>query len=146
MWGRVKELFRIPKLAGMGAEKGKQPRDFTGFLLGLSLCFFRRLQPALNSSHSPIPLPHSSLAAPLPILAASTLGAGGTPTKLKWTVLTDCSIGGKSEGLFEVLPAGDATEEEEDVGGGAMTKTERRIPLAVFSGQLSTVRPSRDPK
>ncbi|GAB5030281.1 nadh:ubiquinone oxidoreductase intermediate-associated protein 30 [Nannochloropsis oceanica] len=105
MWGRVKELFRIPKLAGIGAEK-----------------------------------------APLPILAANTLGAGGTPTKLKWTVLTDCSIGGKSKGSFEVLSAGDAAEEEEDVGGGAMTKTERRIPLAVFSGQLSTLRPSMDPK
>jgi len=36
MWGRVKELFRIPKLAGIGAEKGKQPKGFTIFLLGLS--------------------------------------------------------------------------------------------------------------
>jgi len=108
-----------------------------------------RLQPALNiplCHNLPLPFPHSSLVAPLPILAANTLGAGGTPTKLKWTVLTDCSIGGKSKGSFEVLPAGDAAEEEEDVGGGAMTKTERRIPLAVFSGQLSTLRPSMDPK
>jgi hypothetical protein len=34
MWGRVKELFRIPALAGMGAEKGKQVED--EFLPGLS--------------------------------------------------------------------------------------------------------------
>jgi len=107
------------------------------------------LPPALDSPLSLTlrPCPYPSHAAPLPILAASTLGAGSIPTKLKWTVLTDRSIGGKSEASFEVLPAGDGAEEEkEDVGAGAMTKTERRIPLAVFSGQLSTVRPSADPK
>jgi hypothetical protein len=79
-------------------------------------------------------------------LAASTLGAGSIPTKLRWTVLTDRSIGGKSEATFEVLPVGDGVEEEGEAGGGAVTKTERRAPLAVFFGQLSTVRPSADPK
>lgn len=145
MWGRVKELFRIPALAGMGADKGTQARG-REFGRNRHGGWYNRVA-ACSRTLILRPCPHPSHAAPLPILAASTLGAGSIPTKLKWTVLTDRSIGGKSEASFEVLPVGDGVEEEEeDVGAGAMTKTERRIPLAVFSGQLSTVRPSADPK
>lgn len=45
MWGRVKELFRIPALAGMGADKGKEARDYMDFCLGCR----RGLQPALST-------------------------------------------------------------------------------------------------
>lgn len=112
--------------------------------------------------HSSIlPHPPTNPTAPLPILAASTTPGSSTAvalSKLKWTVLTDRSIGGKSEATFQVHappPHQQAAREEEHTGGtdagreGEIQEARENSddrPLAVFSGQLSMLRPSTDPR
>jgi len=65
MWGRVKELFRIPALAGMGADKGKQARGrefgrdrHGGWYNWAAAC--SRFTPEPHSTPLPLPLPCST--------------------------------------------------------------------------------------
>ena len=69
MWGRVKELFHIPALAGMGAHKGKQARGrefgrgcHGGWYNWAAAC--SRFTPEPHSHSTPLPLPLSCSTAP----------------------------------------------------------------------------------
>ena len=100
------------------------------------------------------------LPVPLAILTRSTEGGGSLLAgrrQLRWTVVTDRGVGGKSEAAFELLRDPPPVDAEEKGGqetptltveGGTTAATsaeEDEQPLAVFSGRLSTLRPSADP-
>ena len=122
-----------------------------------------QITPPLKLTHiiPPPTYPPHNTTAPLPILARESPWRHplGRRRQLQWTVVTDKSVGGRSEASFDVrvpLPPSPPSPSEagaaaaggagEGDGGGMMEgRDDGDTPLAVFSGELSTMRPSADP-
>lgn len=132
MLRHIKELFRIPALQnGVAINKGT-PMNHEEMLCKRIRVNFELTLTTCNT--------FESCPAPLPILSIGNLDNDSSISKLKWSLFTDRSIGGKSEASFEVSTPGNHPINETDGHTG-----EIRPPSATFSGNLSNMRPAADP-